>query len=116
MQQLKIVNFIYDILFVNIRIAAYQQAPKKHKNEIMSNPFFLLDYFEIENGKLAHLCQETMKCIPLTGSYFYPVDGNILYIVKYVIHNPEGIYIVVEKSNDLPGIIDIISLVEESTS
>ena len=82
----------------------------------MSNPFFLLDYFEIESGKITFLCQETMKCIPLTGSYFYPVGGCVLYIVKSVVHHPEGIYIVVEKSNDLPGIIDAISLKKESSS
>jgi len=82
----------------------------------MSNPLFLLDYFEIESGKITFLYQETMKCIPLTGSYFYPVDGSILYIVQSVVHHPEGIYIVVEKTNDLPGLIDAISLNNESKS
>ena len=82
----------------------------------MSNPLFLLDYFEIENGLINLLCKETMKCIPLTWSYFYPVDGHILYIVKAVVHHPEGIYIVVEKSNNLPGLIDAILLNKESSS
>jgi hypothetical protein len=82
----------------------------------MSNPLFLLDYFEIENGMINFLSQETMKCIPLTGSYFYPVDGRILYIVKSVVNHPEGIYIVVEKSNDLPGLIDSILLSKKSSN